>query len=314
MYFCFMRKEIVKPTLESISKEGIFKFMKKELFDYQFVTKDTGLSSRLINHWRSLGILIERERNFDQNYRFNFVELLWLKAIIAFRELGLPMEDLKKVKDILTEKHPITWYLSGSDNESADAKTKVENYIYENFIGSEVLRENFILSPSEISFLEQRFQFSQFELALFTFLGKRTSSQIHIFSNGNAICDYGENTNRNEVLLNLLQTKPHLTLPIFCLFNLFMEKEENFDFALKTEIINSIEGQILQYIRSGNFDWLKIEFKQGNPIYMEGNKKISLDAAGRIREYILSREYSKINISVASGNIQYAAKTIRVKL
>lgn len=309
-----MKKEIEKPILDSMPKEGIFAFMKMDFFDAQFVTKDTGLSSRLINHWRSLGILIEGERVFDQNYKFNFIEFLWIRAIIEIRELGLPMEELKKAKEILNEKHPISWYLTSETDENSTAKQKVEDYIYENFIDPKVLRENFVLSPSDFSYLENQFQYSLFELALFSFISKRNKSYIHILSNGMAVCDFGGRTNANQKIKEQMGRRPHIILPIFSLLNDFIEKDENFEFALKTEIFDPMEGQILQYVRSGNFDSITIEFKEGSPVFLEGKKSFKVDEAARIKEYILGREYSNINISVANGNIQYATKTTRVRL
>ncbi len=305
----------IKKNIEQLPYKEIYQYVNKELFSYNFVTKDVGISSRLINHWRSLGILLEKEREFDQNYKFNFLEFMWLKTLIELRDLGLSMANIKTVKEILTKKDPIKRYLTlAEDLYSPEANKAIEDFIYNNFVGDSVLRENFILAPSDIIYIDKKFQYSQFELGIISFLKKRKENFIYIFPHGSAVCDIHGNAKESEQYIPFFKSFSYITIPIYGLVKDFFDKDENLEFAIKSEIIDPIEGKILEIIREGKFDTITIEFNNGKPKFVVGEKNISIDEAARVREYIFSREYANISISIAGGNILYATKSTRLKL
>jgi hypothetical protein len=74
-------------------------------------TSDT--SSRVLNHWDSLG-LINCERSGERGWRkFNVIECIWLKIIRDLRKFGISLETIEKLKPFyfeeISKKCPISF-------------------------------------------------------------------------------------------------------------------------------------------------------------------------------------------------------------
>lgn len=68
----------------------------------QFYLRDTGIDPRLYNQWKKFGLLGEIKTGERKWVTLNFGEYLWLKIIEDLRMFGLPLEDIKRIKERFT--------------------------------------------------------------------------------------------------------------------------------------------------------------------------------------------------------------------
>ncbi|MFZ7144337.1 MAG: MerR family transcriptional regulator [Bacteroidota bacterium] len=69
----------------------------------RFLIKDLDIPYRQINHWDEKGI-ISFSRKITEGWRkFSFVELVWIKMVDEFRQFGIPLDIIAKVKKDIFE-------------------------------------------------------------------------------------------------------------------------------------------------------------------------------------------------------------------
>lgn len=78
------------------------KELHKKVRERKYTVKNTDVTYRVINHWDEKEILPDGSVSSPDGWRkFSLVELLWLHAVKKFREFGLPLETIKKIKELV---------------------------------------------------------------------------------------------------------------------------------------------------------------------------------------------------------------------
>jgi DNA-binding transcriptional MerR regulator len=67
----------------------------------KFSVKDLGLSYRIVNHWSQLGIIGDAKDRKNSWRKFNTIEFIWVKLVMKLRKFGLPLKDIKFIKDLV---------------------------------------------------------------------------------------------------------------------------------------------------------------------------------------------------------------------
>ena len=80
---------------------------KKRVAEQILRVKDERLSSRVLNHWYEVGILVDDRPNGKGWKKFSLSELVWIQIIIKLRSFGLDLARIKKVKNEIDIFNPL---------------------------------------------------------------------------------------------------------------------------------------------------------------------------------------------------------------
>jgi DNA-binding transcriptional MerR regulator len=96
------------------------------LNDRRFSAKETNISYRMVNHWKSLGILPEGASDSEGWSKFTLLELIWIRIAMKLRDFGMPLESLGEIKEQIMDWHE-----------------KTKNYpVFEYYVGKAWLSDN----------------------------------------------------------------------------------------------------------------------------------------------------------------------------
>ena len=85
--------------------DNLFEEIEKDLFSEEFTLKNLGnnnVTARHLQYWSDNDLLPESKRKQDENHKFNFVELIWIKIIYELRVLGFNINKIKSNARIST--------------------------------------------------------------------------------------------------------------------------------------------------------------------------------------------------------------------
>ena len=85
------RNEKFNELLEAISR-------KDQKDKHFFTVGDTGLSSRVISHWRDNKVLPDGVTSKKGWLRFTFSEVIWLKVVMRLRNFGFSLNKIAEIK------------------------------------------------------------------------------------------------------------------------------------------------------------------------------------------------------------------------
>lgn len=294
-----------------IPNSDIFLDVEKDMFTKEFTLKDLSISARVLQNWEEQGILMDSERKTDENHKFNFIELIWLKIILELRVIGFSLPKIKEVKERLAKKIPFAELMGWNNDEDI---IEGLNRIYANRLKDKNAFRELISVPERLNNF-RNFKVSILQLLIHSFLTEREDTRIIIFENGETIAYIEKYITENIELLNKeLQKRAYITIPMFKLVLNFIEDEKYFDFISKAKILTDEELQILELVRSGKFETITIKFKDAEPVYIECTADMKIAKEARISELLLARNYESIHIENVNGHITYSTKTTKYKL
>jgi DNA-binding transcriptional MerR regulator len=65
------------------------------------------VSYRIVNYWEKEGLLISDRVDGKGWRKYSLLDILWLQLLVELRKFGYPVESLKKLKEKMTEVHPL---------------------------------------------------------------------------------------------------------------------------------------------------------------------------------------------------------------
>ncbi len=145
---------VIKGVSSEYQKPEFADRIKSFFREKRFTVKDTGVSYRMINHWKDVGIIPDScfdDKNQDWA-KFNLVELLWLKVANELRSFGLPLEKIKRVKkDILIWNEKQQTYLDFEYRIYLSITTKSDLFLFIESDGSTQIQSlNFFIFMKNI--------------------------------------------------------------------------------------------------------------------------------------------------------------------
>ncbi len=73
----------------------------RQFNEKRYKVPNDSLSSRVITHWQSTGILSDKRPNSKGWRKFSFSEQIWIACIVKLRKFGMDLTKIKKVKEEL---------------------------------------------------------------------------------------------------------------------------------------------------------------------------------------------------------------------
>lgn len=304
----------------------------------QFFLKDTTITSRVYNLWKNAGLLDSAPANDESRkwVKLNSIEYIWLNMVKDMRNFGLPFDTIKKIKEEL---------LSSSINKEVIDEEKIKKKLIDLIVEKgqcskaeaekiieEVKKEN--KSQSFFQLIENTFgrspSYLELNLCLKGLCNLESSLIIYLVSAENkseAIVNEEENTSQlkwylynainegrlnNKELKEYIFSKPHLVLPLSTYIESFIKKH-----LVKSKIIGWLsedETRLIEYVREGKAELIKIKFKDEKPVLLEITKTSKDNLEDQLIKHFGKKEYAHVSYKVAGGKLQTFSITKKYKL
>lgn len=263
----------------------------------QFTLKDAGISSRVHNNWRSLGIVPDSEEDGKKLY-FDFMQYLWLQIVKDLRKFGLPLETIAAVKDYLFDPN-IEENRAWSDSEREALRKELENQAQRLVTDEEFEQVEGYLSLRRLLY---PYRFSAIVLNHFQY---RSNTNIYIFGDGRVTVWSKAEENANPENKPDLD-EPHINVPLGHYFMQFLNDETKAEFLPKIPILTREENEVLRAMRNDEVKELTIKFsKSGNKrradLITKVDKQLSDKQKKDIARILGARDYSTITMKTQNG-------------
>ncbi len=120
--------------------------LEKKLKEKLFHMKELELTQRVVMHWDQFGLIDLPRSNNEEWRKFSFLDYVWLHIIQDLRNVGVPLEVIKKVKEFVLEKLPAEVFLSllRKHLDEKEEKNETEEKIYSQVVTDKLcgLEEN----------------------------------------------------------------------------------------------------------------------------------------------------------------------------
>ncbi|KAA3437676.1 hypothetical protein [Rufibacter hautae] len=263
----------------------------------QFSLKDAGITSRVHNNWRSLGIIPDAEEDGKRTY-FDFIQYLWIQIVKDLRRFGLPLETIAVVKDYLFDEDYRAGIEWSKEDKAALRKT------VEDGAKRSLTEEEFGIIEGSLNSRSTILPYLFYPIVLGHFQ-HRSNSNIYIFASGKVAV-------WSEFLLSFdsgekpdLST-PHINIPLGHYFAQFLSDETKAEFLPKVPILTREEQEVLRAMRNDEVKELIVKFsKTGNKrradLITKVDKQLSDKQKKEIARILGTRDYSTITMKTQNG-------------
>jgi DNA-binding transcriptional MerR regulator len=233
---------------------------------------DLEIDRNTFSYWLQKGLIPNHEvKNAEGWRKFSFLECIWLKVIIEFRDLGLGVDKIKMVKETLFSAKSIAKIVF--EVVKNDAISNVLNADHRKMVEATSLEE--LLKEIE------KFKFSFFDLLVVSVLITKQGHGISIGKEEEVILMPLGKIKRETASINVLQDMQKLLSSSFVMVNiwpLILDLLYKRNIKVSSELIDQIlspeEHHILVAIRSGNYSEIVIRMdNQGEPAHLELKKQ-----------------------------------------
>jgi DNA-binding transcriptional MerR regulator len=276
----------------------------------EFGLKELNVSSRVLQHWSERGILPDKNRETDENHKFNFVELIWLKIVIELRSVGVSLRSIKEVKHWFLRERSITEILQIKESDNLAER------LYE-FWAPRVKDKKVFMAAFSDKQVADRIRKKKFPPLWFYILGymtEKSNFQAVVFPEGQAGVVSSRLVAQDDVLKEYMGTHTHVIVPFYRVFKEILQDERYSDFLERAHVLNDNELLLLGLYRSGKANKITIHFKNGQPEILEVQRHTKVQMEARLTELILKEGYREITVKTNSGNVSFASVTDKFKL
>jgi len=298
---------------EQLNDGDSIKNLEDRLFSEEFTLKNVGnghITPRHLQYWKENGLLPNKKREHDENHKFNFLELMWINVIYELSLYKYPIERIKKVKQALLRKSPIGKY---NAEKNIDEKKKFYRNLWKISIQDEKLIEK-MLQNDELLTKAENIKISLLSTLILLFIQNKIKTRLIIHNNGivNIAGEIFES--KSEELHDLLERETYIAIPVFKLIKTFVDCTANIKFLKSSNILDEKEVQLLEIIKSGKYESMKVTFKNKAPYLVEMTEKMKITKESRLSDLIISGAYEKIEITTQAGQIAFSPKTTKLIL
>ena len=300
-----MAPENISPFVGNRSINAAFE-LADALNELQFVATDTGITTRSLNHWESEGLIPNNRKEGERWRKFSFVDFVWIKMVEQMRTFGMSHDDIRKAKEFILTPNPLmdVWTLMAGVGDFANVVMGA---------GSEEERKGFE------KFFERIFneddadlgEFSLLQLLIANAVAKRCPVRFVIFLDG----DYIWIEEHPEFVIppeyaERFSYDPHVSLSITGILKSFMGSELGFERMENLKLLGPNEIYLLKAVMSGEYDSIKINFKNQEMDTMEMVK--SQETTKKIIDVLAEADYQNISIVQHKGRVTRIENTIRL--
>lgn len=262
---------------------------------------ETGIDHRSVLHWESEQILDEKGK--DGWRKFSFYEYLWLKLIKELRDFGTPLPVIKEFKKILFASQ-LDAFVAGMG--TADKK-KLNEIIrkagFNKFIDQKGGLEEVLKSPHINRSLASKFHLMVLEI---------------LYSNCNCLLMFTKDQQFGAAILNgistveklnaiheLLVKKSTLVVNLSNFVKDFFENDElSGETLYHVAVISKEEKEIIDLLREGGIEEIKIDLKDGGKITYEIKRnKPSKKVFDELQKMMAQHTYGKLEVIMHNGEV-----------
>lgn len=297
--------------IENFKEENLLEELNNKLYTEEFSLKhliDDGVTARHLQYWDENDLLPNKKRKEDENHKFSFADLIWIKLINELRLFSFPIRKIKYAKEELLKQRTFSDFLNLKNDE------QIIGFLFQINQGKFKSKSEFLKSKTlnvEVKFFKTK-KISVLVLLVVMFILTRENSKFIFLNTGEVSVVNELILDKFPDLLEALEEIPHIIIPLNKLFKSFIDNETNAPFISTIKVLNESELRILAMVRHGDFDKLNIIFKDKKPFLVEATRAEKINKEARISEILMNRNYEKIEIISNGGNLTYAPRTTKI--
>lgn len=288
-----------KATYQKAEQLSVFLLNEKP-----FTVKDAGMRNSEVQFWIRQGLFPDSE---NWNVSLSFVQFVWLRILSELRELGTPVQPLEALYRGLVE--PISNYS-----------------LYEQLSEHPGLIENMSLPEDEINNLKTYLQsgnwkkkvgdmpdYSPLHLLIAEAIVKRCFVNIAVFSKGDFLPVIDDSFEMLPVASQRrFKTQTHITVSITNILSSMLGDERFAAIVPKLGHFTDEEMKLLEQVRSGNYDAIKIRFSNKKMDLIEMEK--SQDVHRRLVDILSENQFQSISLQTHNGKVTRITNTVKIKV
>lgn len=268
-----------------------------ELNEPRFHIKEIGIHSKLIGDWEKAG-LISYEAEKRRWREFSFLEVIWVKFIGELRYCGMPLEEVKKLREVLfpgkiTDIRDLMEEVAAA--ETPDYFKKIQEKMKE-FLKDEKMEKTLAESS-----------FSVFGAIVMIGLIAKFNIAFYMDRESNCFINWGKpvddmNAHKMEEIFKNMQKTSFSVINISNLISKFFDNEKlDADAGFYFSIMDAEEKEVIQAIRTGNYKQLTIKMEDGAITQLRLAKKQDEEMIKKISRILKKGDYQEIHLNVRDG-------------
>lgn len=272
----------------------------------RFTIKDLDVSYTNITYWDKQGILSFNRSTGGKWRNFNFIDFMWIKTVDELRELGVSTKLIKAVKKSLFEPFDLRPYV-----ESMKANPEVFETQIKSFSEQEKKKAREYFAKTEKKSINKKI--SLFFALINKAIQLTEPIKLEIFKDGSVIIHPYHTLNSEEEILKVVN-ELHISLSITSILKNFLAgySEQSIQILTDLKILQPHEINLLELINSGEYDSIKVIFKDSEMNALELSK--TQDAKAKLMDIMKEGAYQNITIKSHKGVVSHIENTIKIKL
>lgn len=260
-----------------------------------------GVNSRVLHYWRANGLLKNyppTEKRSDW-VKLNLMEVTWLKIVQNLLEFGISMKVVKAI-GLSFNRNLLELFES---NASIDSLLNIIDQQPYDLEAKKLMKELIPLLKQNPSVIDKDF------IEVNTIIGSIVCEILLFGSKVNIYVYHEENEVKLEIvgrkkieqnvdLLNIIKTKPHLTIPVNGLLEEFIINEENEKYLIEFGLISNDESKAIEAIRNKDVREITIKKDDEDKITMttSSHGKLSEKQISQLVQIFGSTNYHEVRL------------------
>lgn len=275
-----------------------------ELYTYintpVFKRTATGVSKRNLQWFGEQGVL-PNERH--EAGRLTFIEFVWLRIVEQLRLFNVPLPYIVGMKEKILDKIKI--------RDIKGKGTIAINYIDSLPISKEEKKRLLELIPAGTDLSKEASKVSILALFILECILKRKILSIAFFANGNfLVIDKEKEYLLSEKDRELLNDSHHIRISISKIVSEFLTSDLAFKIIPQIHLLTYPENKLYEAISSGDYEEIKISFKDKKMKALELKKNPSIQA--KIIDVLNENKFSEIVIKKHNGIVTKIEQNIKI--
>ncbi len=249
----------------------------------QIPLKESGISARIYNHWKTSGLVLSPEtKNTKRKWEIlSFIEFLWLKCVEEMREFGIHYEIIVEVKKkLFAEVDPndfqeiLNDVKAGSESRLLIDRYKKSILEIKNSTLNDKEKETLLSMINSDTVFEELFKhvkFNYFEVLLLSSIDNR--QEFGILIKKDRIIPYLDELLEFDSKRKLLFYDTHVYFSITKLYYDFLNDNEKQKYSSSCMYLTEKENQLLAFMKKEDFQEIIIKKEKGLTI-LTGKMKI----------------------------------------
>ncbi|MCB9235921.1 MAG: MerR family transcriptional regulator [Bacteroidia bacterium] len=277
-----------------------------------FLVQDTGVPNRTVNHWESWGLLqFDREDNSKWR-RFSLHDLIWVKMVNRFRQMGTSVELILKVNEAIMKPYSIQSILDAyladpelaqvvKDDSLKHASLEDQGKILE-------FHQNPIIKPGF-----EDFNLTLLQQLIIETLTKRVPVSVALFLDGTVfpLVNFKPFPMDDE-FLHKMAYEEYMAVSVTGIVAEFLTQKRSMAHLPKLNILTPNEVKLLKIVQSGEYKSVKVNFKGRKMKGFELEKE--QDVNKRLVDVLLEGNYQEIIIKQHGGKVASFSNIQKIKL